>query len=283
MLISPSAEFRDKQAVCNGLRLHYLDWENRSAPHLVLLHGIHGHAHVWDALAEAVRSQFHVLALDMRGHGDSEWAADGIYEGQALLSDLAAYIAQLQLDDVTIVGESLGGIVAFAYAAMNPALVRGLAVVDIGPEVNPEGLQDIRQSGEDRPADFADFEQALRWSRGDQPVPGDEAIAHRLRHNLNETSDGRLTWKFDPQVDTIASSGGPGSDALMWRLWSALKCPTLVLRGKHSRLLTEDSVDKMLAACPTATLRTIPNAGHAVMVDNQTAFIKETSAFLGGL
>ena len=247
------------------------------------MHGIHGHAHAWDALAEAVQGQFHVLALDMRGHGDSEWAADGNYEGQALLGDLATFIAHLQLDQVTIVGESLGGIVAFAYAAMNPALVRGLAVVDIGPEINSQGLQDIRQSAENRPGDFADFDQALRWTRGSEPVPGDEAIAYRLRHNLNETDGGRLAWKYDPRVDTVTSSSGPGGDALMWRLWSALKCPTLVLRGGRSTLLTEESAAKMLSACPTATLRTIPDAGHAVMVDDQAAFVKETGAFLAEL
>ena len=81
-------------------------------------------------------------------------------------------------------------------------------------------------------------------------------------------------------MDTVTSSGGPDGDALMWQLWSALKCPTLVLRGERSNLLTEKAVDKMLFTCPTASLRTIPDAGHAIMVDNQAAFISEMKSFL---
>ena len=273
-------EPQNKHLICNGVRLHYLDWGNHDAPPLVLLHGINGQAHTWDALAGTVRSRFHVLALDMRGHGESQWAADGIYDGPALLADVSEFVIQLRLDRVTIVGESLGGIVAFAWASLNPASVAGLVVADIGPEISPEGLGEIRRSAQDRPADFTDFEEALRWSRGEQPVEAEEAIAYRLRHNLNESGDGRLAWKYDPLVDTVTSSGGPDGDALMWQLWSALKCPTLVLRGERSNLLTKESVEKMLATCPTATLRTIPDAGHAIMVDNQAAFISETRAFL---
>lgn len=269
--------------VCNGLRLHYLEWGSDGDPSLILLHGIHGHAHVWDALAGSVKTQFRVLALDLRGHGDSAWAPDGNYDGQTLLSDVAAFVTELQLDHAIVIGESLGGIVAFAYAAMNPTIVKALAVVDIGPEINSEGLEEIRRSAQDRPSDFADFEQALRWSRGDQHVQGDEVIAYRLRHNLKETDAGRLAWKFDPRVDSVTSSGGPEGDALMWQLWSALKCPTLVMRGERSILLTEESASKMLSSCPTATLRVIPGAGHAVLVDNQTGFIEEIKAFLAGL
>lgn len=262
------------------MRLNYLDWRNDDAPPLVLIHGIHGHAHAWDELSSVMQERFHVLALDMRGHGDSEWASDGDYEGQTLLADLAAFIERLQLKNVTLVGESLGGIVAFAYAAMNPALVNALAVVDVGPEINPEGLQEIRQSASTRPTEFAHLGQALMWSRREVLVPMGDAIAHRLRYNLKETEGGRLTWKYDPRVDSVTSSSGSEGDALMWQLWSAIKCPTLILRGDNSKLLTEEAVEKMLAACPSATLRTVPDAGHAVMVDNQAAFISETSAFL---
>ena len=169
---------------------------------------------------------------------------------------------------------------AFAHAAMNPALVKALAVVDIGPEINREGSQEIRQSASTRPTEFADLGQALNWSRGEIPVPGDDTIAHRLRHNIKETVDGKLTWKYDPRVDSVTSSSGSEGDALMWQLWSAIKCPTLILRGENSKLLTEKAVEKMLAACLSAILRTVPDAGHAVMVDNQAAFISETSAFL---
>ncbi len=227
-----------------------------------------------------MQKQFHVLAIDMRGHGDSEWASDGNYEGRTLLTDLAAFIEQLQLTQVTLVGESLGGIVAFAFAAMNPALVKALAVVDIGPEICPKGLQEIQQSASTRPTEFADLEQALKWSRGEIPVPGDDAIAQRLRHNFNDTESRRLIWKYDPRVGSVTSSSGAEGNALMWQLWSTIKCSTLILRGGNSKLLSEEAVEKMLAACPSSILRTIPDAGHAVMVDNQAAFISETSAFL---
>ncbi len=130
---------------------------------------------------------------------------------------------------------------------------------------------------------FGVFDEAMRWSRGEQPVPGDDVITHRLRHNLNKADDGRLTWKYDPRVDTITSSGGPEGDTLMWHLWSGLRCPTLVLRGERSTLLTVESAEKMLSSCQTATLITIPDAGHAIMVDNQAAFITETKAFLANL
>ena len=131
----------DKTVTLNGLRFHYLDWGNPQAPPLVCLHGFTSHAHSWDTFAEAMRERYHVLALDQRGHGLTEWATD--YHALRRVEDLEAFRAALHLDQFALVGLSMGGRVAFQYTARHPARVERLVIVDIAPDATATGTQRI--------------------------------------------------------------------------------------------------------------------------------------------
>ena len=137
-------------------------------------------------------------------------------------------MAQLGLQPISLIGESLGGIISYGFAALNPGMIERLVIVDIGPELGGAGLDAIRGSAQGRPADFASLEEAMQWSRGDDPMPNDAELRRRLEHNLAHTEDGRLRWKYDPHVDALLRQGDDNSD-MLWQLWSAITCPTLVI------------------------------------------------------
>jgi esterase len=227
-----------------------------------------------------MRGDFHVLALDMRGHGDSQWHAGGSYGGEDYLADLSIFARQSGLERFYLVGESLGGLIAFAFAATNPGAVERLVIVDIGPEMASEGMGDIRQSAHTRPADFADIEEAVRWMRGSNPAAQEPEMRQRLQHNLAPTPEGRLRWKYDPAIDALVQSSGSQAAALLWQLWCAVACPTLVMRGENSALLSPETAQEMESRAANAHLVEIPNAGHAILWDNPEGFQDAAADFL---
>src|SRR6266540_6577460 len=121
----------DNTLDANGLPLHYLDWGNEAAPPMLLLHGFSGHAHTWDIFARAMCDQFRVLALDQRGHGDSDWAKDGAYGVDDHAADIGAFQDRLALGPLVLVGLSMGGRNAIRYTASHPGKVEQLVIVDI--------------------------------------------------------------------------------------------------------------------------------------------------------
>ncbi|MEO8681108.1 MAG: CocE/NonD family hydrolase, partial [Vicinamibacterales bacterium] len=129
---TPAAE--DKFVTVNGLRLHYLDWGGAGKPPLVMLHGIARHAHTFDHIAADLSRDYHVIAVDLRGHGDSAWSPEGAYLVEDYVKDLEAMVAQLRLKNLTLLGNSTGGRVAQVFAGMHPELVSAVVVEDVGPE-----------------------------------------------------------------------------------------------------------------------------------------------------
>lgn len=267
---------------CNGLRVHYLEWGDRGGRPLVAVHGLHGNAHTWDGLARVLDEGYWIVAPDLRGHGDTQWAADGAYSPEVLLEDFTAYVEALGLGRFGLIGESLGGIVSFAFAATNPEAVERLAVLDIGPDLGEAGMEQIRSSAGSRPASFEDLDEALRWSLPAHPLADQEALRHNLAANLKRGADGRLRWRYDPRVDGLVSAGGPQDGRVLWDLWSAVACPTLVVRGVHSDLLTTETALKMLALSPGARLVEVPGAGHSLLTDNPSRVLDAVRQFLLG-
>ncbi|MCH7800349.1 MAG: alpha/beta hydrolase, partial [Chloroflexi bacterium] len=197
----PKQSFEDKFVEVNGTTLHYLDWEADGDRPFVMLHGIHGQAREWDRLAEAVRSKRRPLAPEMRGHGDSARNPSGEYSILEYVADVGEFIASLKLGPVSMMGHSLGGIIAIALAAMNPDAVERLIVVDIGPDLADEGLSSIRESAGTRPRAFADLDSAYRWASEKDTLADESEMRHRLQHGLKSGPDG-LEWRYDPGVDS---------------------------------------------------------------------------------
>ena len=258
----------DRELALRGLRLHYREWPRESALALVLLHGVTSQAGAWHDLAASLPA-YRVLALDQRGHGRSDRASD--YSLEALVDDLAAFAESLGLDRFALGGHSLGGRVAYLYAAGDADRVERLFISDIGPD---------RVAAPSLPPrlDFADPEDAyavVRAFRPDQPEP----LARRLlTENLVRRSDGRWTFRFDPDVLVKRAAFDPEAH---WRALARIRCPTLILRGARSAVLTRDAAERMASVIPRARLVEIADADHGLWYQRPEAFASAIAEFLG--
>src|SRR5215472_7346941 len=192
--MTTAAEVQDRTVSLNGLRFHYLDWGNAGAQPLVALHGFTGHAHSWDNFALAMRDRYHVLSLDQRGHGLTDWASD--YHAARRVEDLAAFVAELQLTDFVLVGLSMGGRCVYQYTARFPDKVARLVIVDIAPESATDGTQRIAASIASQDV-FDSPEEAFLAARRANPRPSDDDVRARLTHGLMQTPDGKWTFRYD--------------------------------------------------------------------------------------
>ena len=137
--MATSVQPKDKTVNINGINLHYLDWGAEGKPKVLLLHGLRGHCHSWDDVSAEFCQDYHVLALDQRGRGDSDWAPGGDYSSQSFVADLEGFCQAVGLDSFILVGHSMGGRNAMAFAGRNAEKLQKLVIVDIGPDLAPKG------------------------------------------------------------------------------------------------------------------------------------------------
>ena len=271
------AEPTSSHVVLGDVRLHYLDWANDGAPALLLLHGFTGHAHQWDFFADEWRREFHVLALDQRGHGDSDNADR--YGSGPMVEDLGAFLDALSLDVVTLVGMSMGGINALIYTAMHPEHVDRLVLGDMGPEIAEAGVQRIQQHVASRDT-FASVDEAFEWELARNPRATPWMLRARVEGNIKSLPDGQVTWKYDRALRDGTVSRADSSADERWALWRAVTVPTLMVRGAESDVLSTDIAERMLASQENAELITIEDAGHTLTTDRPEEFRAVVSAWL---
>jgi len=257
------------------LSLHYLDWGGDGPP-LVMLHGLTGHAHTWDHTAAALGDRYRVIALDQRGHGDSGWAPP--YGGGQMAEDLLAFLDALRLGEVTLMGLSMGGLVAFIFAASHPERVRDLIVLDIGPEIAPAGARQVA-AGLAAKHVFSSEDEAVAQARAFNPRPTEEALRHRVRHNLRPLPDGTLTFKYDDALRERGAIFDRSTDQL-WAAWEAVSCPVLLVRGDESDILAVDTAQRMLASNARASLAGVPDCGHSITLDNPRGLLDVVNPWL---
>jgi len=268
----------DKCVTVNSLRLHYLEWGNEEAQPMVLVHGYGAHAHQWDAFSRAMCSEYHVLALDLRGHGDSEWSREG-YSETIFARDLAAFVGVLGLRAMVLAGLSLGGLVAMCYMAEHGDRVSRLVIVDIGPEIAPVAYQNVKQSLATTPDEFNSLEEAFQFARSRDDTSSDEDVHGSLRHDLRQLPGGRWGWKYDRLLRRPGLDAWPGMPDL-WPVLSNIRCPTLVVRGENSDILSPRVARRMAETLPHGRLVTVPGAGHNVPRDRPGAFLRVVRTFL---
>jgi pimeloyl-ACP methyl ester carboxylesterase len=263
----------DRRLTVNGLGLHLLDWGGDGRMPLLLLHGFTGHAHAWDTLAIALQPHFHVLALDQRGHGDSDPA--DVYDTAAAFGDISGVVDQLRLGSLVLVGLSMGGRNAMYFAAQRPQQVQKLVILDIGPEISRRATE--AAPGPPEPPVWGSIEQAAQHLYRGNPYPGIHYYRWVASHSLRARPDGALVWKWHPSVKERRTP----STLDWWALLKEIAVPTLVLRGEHSPVLDRDVAERMARELPSGRFVEIPRAVHTLHEDNPDAVTTALRDFLG--
>ena len=278
--------------ISQRLRLNYVDWGNPDAPPLLLVHGGRDHARSWDWVAEELRNDWHIIAPDLRGHGDSSWSPDGSYEMTAFVYDMAQLIHQLGLAPVSIIAHSMGGNIATRYAGIFPENVRKLVNIEglgLSPKMQAErdaiGIQKrFRQWIEDKrnaagrtPKRYPTIEAAYDRMKAENSYLTDEQARHLTVHGISRNEDGTWSWKFDNYLNIWAIFDMPREDLLS--IWQSITCPMLLLYGEKSWASNPEK-DGRIEHFPTAKVVEYENAGHWLHHDQFDRFMADVKAFL---
>ncbi|MEP6870809.1 MAG: alpha/beta hydrolase [Anaerolineaceae bacterium] len=264
-----------------GLKLHYQEWGNPDAPAIVLVHGFGVSGHMFDEFAERVQDRYHLLALDQRGHGDSEWATDGDYSRAAFVEDLEGFREALGLERFVLIGHSMGGLNSVSYGIAYPHRVRALVLVDVGPESAKEGVDNIVRFT--RGPDELEFEEFVELAHRFNQRRTLENIRERMRHRLKPAESGKYTWKFDKRFraqDSSLKIGSELSNDESWQLFRDIRVPTLLVRGAESDVLSAEIAERATREMASARLVTVSGAGHSVPGDNPDEFTAGVQQFL---
>jgi esterase len=278
-MTSPS--YQDLDVEVGGLRLHYQEWGNAAAPAIVMVHGFGVSGHMFDEFADRAQDTYRLIAIDQRGHGDSDWASDGDYTREAFVRDLEGFREALALERFILVGHSMGGLNSVWYAARYPERVRALVLVDVGPESAKEGVDNIVRFT--RGPDELEFEEFVQMAHHFNQRRSIENIRERMRHRLKPTDSGKWTWKFDRrfrQADGGLRIGHDVSNDEMWQMFRSVRMPVLLIRGAESDVLTQETAERLERELRQARLVVVPGAGHSVPGDNPEVFTDAVRTFL---
>lgn len=259
---------------------------------MLLLHGFGNEAHVWDDFAPLVAPHYRVLAMDHRGHGDSDRDAEGRYGYDSLVADVEAVIDQLGIERLVVVGHSMGGRTAIRFAARHAERMAGLVIVDAGPDLDWRGVLKIRDDAARAPDSFASVREFEAQLARALPMAPPEVISRLARHALRERPDGRFEHKLDPFFRRgISQQAAPeemakasqGESVELWDALAKVSCPTLLVRGAASDVLSPETADRMVdEVLPEGTLVVVAQAAHAVMVENPAGFNRAVCEFVLG-
>lgn len=279
--------------ISQRLRLHYVDWGNPTAPPLLLLHGGRDHCRNWDWVAQGLRDRFHIIAPDLRGHGDSAWSPDGDYSMGAYVYDLAQLIHQQKLSPLTIVAHSLGGNIALRYTGIYPENVARICAIEgLGP--SPRMIEERKKvSVRDRfrtwidekravagrvPRRYPTIEDALARMKAENGYLNDAQARHLTEHGVSQNEDGTYSWKFDNYLHVWNSPQDMDQEAVN-SLWSGITCPTLLCYGEKSWASNPEK-DGRISLFQNAKVVSFPDAGHWLHHDRYAMFMDELNKFL---
>ena len=276
------------------LRLHYVDWGNPDGPPMLLIHGGRDHCRNWDWVAEHFAKDYHIIAPDLRGHGDSQWEASGNYTQISYVYDIAQLLQQKNMHDVTVIGHSLGGAIALMYTALFPERVKKLLAIEgMGPSPSLAAKQaeisindrvrswvdDMRKLSGRLPRRYDTLDDAFKRMRDENPHLSEEQARHLTLHGANQNEDGTYSWKFDNYVRVFSMSGLPNEEVK--KMYGEISCPTLLMRGEES--WASDPVADGRTQCFNCPIeyQSFANAGHWVHHDQLDGFVDRVSEFLG--
>ena len=291
-------------------RIAYLDWGNPAAEHVVVcVHGLSRNSRDFDFLARNLASHCRVICMDVVGRGDSEWLADkGDYRFSTYLADAAALIARITAPappvafgtfrtrrtvrgpaSIDWVGTSMGGLIGMLLAAKRGSPIRRLVLNDVGPFIPWSALYRLKGYVHDGRffRSLAEVEAYLREACAPFGPLSDEQWHHLAEHSVAATATGEYRLRYDPAIgDTMRGARadpefpmGPNflSGIDLWNTWAEIRCPTLVLRGAESDVLSRDTLLQMQARRPGVEVLELPGIGHApaLMSYDQIAAVRE--------
>lgn len=271
----------DRQLRVNGMNFHYLEWGTAGQPLILMLHGGSQQAHSWDFVSLPLSEHYHILALDQRGHGDSDWADGGDYSIEAHQSDIDGFVAALGLRDFHLIGHSMGGRNSYIWASRHPGMLRSLVIVDTGPVAQARGRNRIQNFRElpDELDSFEEFAARVQEYTGRSR----EQTLGALQYSIRQRADGKWSWKYDKLLRTPGRQSPAWSEEQLWAAVSKIDCPTLVVRGGNSDIFAAATMAEMARVIPHCATVTVPDAGHLVAGDNPSDFLAAVRGFLDGL
>ena len=269
------APYQDRFITVNGLRLHYLDWGSPDKQPFIMLHGIGRVAHSFDHIAPKFNQDYHVMAIDMRGHGDSAWSSEGAYLVQDYAKDLEAFVAQLNLRNIVLLGNSTGGRVVQVYAGMRPERVAKLVVEDVGPERTNEiasgFARRVQQEENGWPSEDELLASLMRGS-----TASEELQRNYAHFGSKKRADGRVVWKRDPNL----VKGFVPTE--LWAQVLKITCPTIYILGGASSIVPPETQQKLRESLLVVQIVTMPKLGHYPHQEAPQEYIRIVQTFLSG-
>ncbi|MGD0075065.1 MAG: alpha/beta hydrolase [Candidatus Binataceae bacterium] len=274
-----------KFVTANGLRLHYLDFGNESSPPIVCIHGLTANAHSFDGVAPQLAHRYHVISVDVRGRGESQWGAYNDYALPAYVNDLNAMLVALNIPRTSLIGTSMGGMISMTFAVLFPAKVERIVLNDIGPEIDPAGLKRIMDYVIEPPQEFKNIGEVVAYYRDIYPPitkHPEQDVIEWVKWSIKPTDHGTLTWKMDPGVRRALREAlnVPPPQIDTWKPYAAIKAPILVVRGGDSDILSLATARKMCELSPNTRMVEIPGVGHAPFLTEPIA-VKAMAEFFG--
>jgi pimeloyl-ACP methyl ester carboxylesterase len=278
--------------ISQRLRLNYVDWGNADAPPLILVHGGRDHCRNWDWVAAELRRDYHIIAPDLRGHGDSAWSTSGDYAMSAFVYDLAQLIHQQKLAPCRIIAHSLGGSIALRYAGLYPENVTRLVAIEgmgPSPQMMAERAQrspvqrlrgwidDTRKLAARLPRRYATLEDAFHRMQAENTHLTEAQARYLTLHGAMQNEDGTWSWKFDNYVRGFSPVDWPEAD--LQAIWANIDCPILLVNGTESWASNPEK-DGRAAVFKNARVAEFDRAGHWVHHDRLEAFVETVRAFL---
>jgi len=270
-----AASYTDGYVEAGGLKLHYADFGTAGRPAMLCIHGGAANTHWFDYVAPGFRADYHVRALDLRGHGDSEWINPPDYSYERYAADIDEAVRKLDMRDFVLIGHSMGGMVSLVYAATYPERVKRLVVVDTTMHLSPDRIAAMRGAG-NRDSSYATQEDLVKRYRlrpGNSLAPL-AVQAHIARHSSRQFPDGSWRYKFDRNVYATreAQDGLP--------LWERIRIPSLLVKGGNSQRITSEIIAEVQQRAPQVEVVEVPDADHHITLDNPQGFVKEVQEFL---
>jgi esterase len=271
-----SAQPTDRFLEVNGLRIHYVDWGGEGKPPFVMVHGLDRVARTFDHLATRFTSKYRVLAIDMRGHGDSGWDPQGRYLVEDHVGDLEGVVGQLELRDLVLWGNSTGGRVVQVFAGKHPELVSRVISEDVGPERPRQIADNYAKRVQQEQAGWASQDELLAQLRKSNPRMSPAVLEPYVRYGTKKRADGRIEWKRDPQL----VKGFVATE--LWRYVRNIKAPILYIIGGRSNIVPPETQDELRKTLPNAQLVTIPDVGHYPSDEKTDEVVTIVNRFLAG-